>query len=628
MVTISTSFADTLPLPTPRLRFAWWDDVDAAHAHALWGNAQVTCLIGGPWTDAEVDEHLQQQHLLRQKHGVQYYPIFTRGTDAFVGCCGLRPRRAECARDGVIEYEIGFHLLPGYWGQRLAPEAAASVLAHAFGQLGAAAIFAGHHPQNAASRKALLRLGFAFTHEELYAPTNCMHPTYVFERGVPQPSQPLKTTTGFERVPPLEGLRPRRCCGLPPRLGAGLVVVLIMAGSQTASSELTKIGLASLHAPFFMMWVHTSFMVFVLPIALALHACGTGCAAARVRPPSWREELWDGGGAGGRLVTCGLRWRLVLTPPRCCQQSVPPLIALAAGFYVLWVAANYSYASALQFASAGIVTSIFSSCSAFVALFSRVLLGEPMNVAKVMSVGLAVGGVLVLGLARSDGAGTGASPLLGVLLALVASLSAAVYKVLFKWAFPGALSWRRLALFLSLLGLVNVALGTAPCLLMGYSGLEERFWAADPPLSTTTWLVLLGACVLVLVFNTSIAVGIALTTPLFISIGTELTIPATMLVDVLAAGTEYTWLEWLGAALLMASFAVLLTGGEAAAGGSGADADEGELAAGHFDSVNARRGMVSSGQTDRERLETESHDCEQTSEGRSCVGSLCSPVGR
>jgi solute carrier family 35, member F3/4 len=243
-------------------------------------------------------------------------------------------------------------------------------------------------------------------------------------------------------------------------------------------------------------------------------------------------------------------------------------------------------------------------------------------------VGLAVGGVLVLGLARSDGAGTGASPLLGVLLALVASLSAAVYKVLFKWAFPGALSWRRLALFLSLLGLVNVALGTAPCLLMGYSGLEERFWAADPPLSTTTWLVLLGACVLVLVFNTSIAVGIALTTPLFISIGTELTIPATMLVDVLAAGTQYTWLEWLGAALLMASFAVLLTGGEAAAGGSGADADEGEHAAGHFDSVNAGRGMVSSGQTDRERLETESHDCEQTSGGRSCVESLCSPVGR
>ena len=44
----------------------------------------------------------------------------------------------------------------------------------------------------------------------------------------------------------------------------------------------------------------------------------------------------------------------------------------------------------------------------------------------------------------------------------------------------------------------------------------------------------------------------------FISIGTELTIPATMLVDVAIFHEHKTWQEWLGALLLMASFAVLV----------------------------------------------------------------------
>ena len=48
-------------------------------------------------------------------------------------------------------------------------------------------------------------------------------------------------------------------------------------------------------------------------------------------------------------------------------------------------------------------------------------------------------------------------------------------------------------------------------------------------LAAGAWAAILGGSVFLLVFNTSIAVGIALTTPLFISIGTELTIPASAL---------------------------------------------------------------------------------------------------
>jgi hypothetical protein len=40
------------------------------------------------------------------------------------------------------------------------------------------ALFAGHNPANQASRELLARLGFRYTHDELYPPTGLMHPSY------------------------------------------------------------------------------------------------------------------------------------------------------------------------------------------------------------------------------------------------------------------------------------------------------------------------------------------------------------------------------------------------------------------------------------------------------------------
>ena len=58
-------------------------------------------------------------------------------------------------------------------------------------------------------------------------------------------------------------------------------------------------------------------------------------------------------------------------------------------------------------------------------------------------------------------------------------------------------------------------------------------------LAAGAWAAILGGSVFLLVFNTSIAVGIALTTPLFISIGTELTIPASALPRL----SQHIWAE-------------------------------------------------------------------------------------
>jgi len=164
---------------SPRLAFRLWraDDVDLAMD--LWGDPRVTALIDarGALDRGRVEARLRDEMELQARHGVQYWPAFLRDSGELAGCAGLRPRDPQA---GV--FELGFHLCARAWGRGLATEAGAAVVRFAFDQLHAAALFAGHHPNNAASRKVLLKLGFVHTHDELYPPTGLDHPSYRLER--------------------------------------------------------------------------------------------------------------------------------------------------------------------------------------------------------------------------------------------------------------------------------------------------------------------------------------------------------------------------------------------------------------------------------------------------------------
>jgi len=162
------------PQATPRLTFRTWTGADLELALALWGDPVVTEWIGGPFSEAAVRERLARESDHLAAHGVQYWPIFLRSTGEHVGCCGLRPYRPE-----QRVFELGFHLRPAHWGRGYATEAARAVIAYAFDTLRATALFAGHHPRNDTSRHLLTKLGFRYTHAELYPPTGLEHPSYL-----------------------------------------------------------------------------------------------------------------------------------------------------------------------------------------------------------------------------------------------------------------------------------------------------------------------------------------------------------------------------------------------------------------------------------------------------------------
>jgi RimJ/RimL family protein N-acetyltransferase len=149
-----------------RLVFRTWSEADEPLACALWGDAAVTRHLGA--IDARA--RLAEEIACARAHGIQYWPLFSRD-GAFVGCAGLHPHREEAR-------ELGYHLRPEFWGRGLAFEAARAVVEFAFGVLDLHTLVGMHGPDNHASKRVLEKLGFTYTHDELYPPTGRMHVAY------------------------------------------------------------------------------------------------------------------------------------------------------------------------------------------------------------------------------------------------------------------------------------------------------------------------------------------------------------------------------------------------------------------------------------------------------------------
>jgi len=161
-------------LKSPRLGFRRWSEDDLPVALALWGDPTVTRFTGGPFSPGQVAQRLKNEIASQNENHFQYWPIFLLETDEHVGSAGMR-----AYKPAERIYAMGFYLRPPLWGRGFAEEAGRAVIQYAFDSLGASALFAGHHPENAASKKILTKLGFQFTHKQLYPPTGLDHDSYL-----------------------------------------------------------------------------------------------------------------------------------------------------------------------------------------------------------------------------------------------------------------------------------------------------------------------------------------------------------------------------------------------------------------------------------------------------------------
>ena len=168
---------DPFFLRTGRLGFRCWVEKDWELAQELWGDIEVTKFFGGPFSEEAIRGRFETQIRNQAEFGFQYWPIFELKSGEFVGCCGLRPYWSD-----KVVHELGFHLRPKFWGKGSAIEAARAVIPYGFEVIGAKGLSAGHHPGNLNSKKVVEKLGFRYSHDELFEALGIQIPYYLLER--------------------------------------------------------------------------------------------------------------------------------------------------------------------------------------------------------------------------------------------------------------------------------------------------------------------------------------------------------------------------------------------------------------------------------------------------------------
>jgi len=154
-------------LETARLILRRFTLEDAGFMLGLLNEPSFIANIGdrGVRTIEQARQFLMQSHLASyERHGYGHYLIELKDGRIPIGTCGL------IYREALGEVDVGYALLPAWWSQGYAFEAASAVMAYGRGPLGLKRIVAVVSPGNTASIRVLEKLGLRYAGPVRLAP--------------------------------------------------------------------------------------------------------------------------------------------------------------------------------------------------------------------------------------------------------------------------------------------------------------------------------------------------------------------------------------------------------------------------------------------------------------------------
>lgn len=154
-------------LETARLILRRFTPEDAEFMLGLLNEPSFIANIGdrGVRTIEQARQFLIQSHLASyERHGYGHYLIELKDGRIPIGTCGL------IYREAIGEVDVGYALLPAWWSQGYAFEAASAVMAYGRGPLGLKRIVAVVSPGNTASIRVLEKLGLRYAGPVRLAP--------------------------------------------------------------------------------------------------------------------------------------------------------------------------------------------------------------------------------------------------------------------------------------------------------------------------------------------------------------------------------------------------------------------------------------------------------------------------
>ncbi|MBX7219950.1 MAG: GNAT family N-acetyltransferase [Blastocatellia bacterium] len=146
-------------LETERMLLRWFTPEDVDALYLLGTIPEIIKYTGNqPFASKEAARAYLEAQPLRdyQVYGYGRFALVWKETGSVIGFSGVK-RWEE-----IDEDELGYRLLPEFWGKGLAKEAARVVIADAQQNLGLKRLVSVIHPENEASKNVVCKLGFAY----------------------------------------------------------------------------------------------------------------------------------------------------------------------------------------------------------------------------------------------------------------------------------------------------------------------------------------------------------------------------------------------------------------------------------------------------------------------------------
>jgi len=222
------------------------------------------------------------------------------------------------------------------------------------------------------------------------------------------------------------------------------------------------------------------------------------------------------------------------SPPTASAMTVPRMVLILTTMNMISLFGNCMWYTSLGLTVVSLNNTIYQSNCVFVLLFSFLLLDEQLTFKKFFACIVSIGGVVMVTFSMPlDANSPSGNSVVGIICDVVACVLWAVWEVGFTFITTKHLQMtNRMAdtlLFMVGIGAVNLLLFWPSLVLLHYAGIESFELPPDDE-AILSIVILIGLDIL---FCISLLYGIALCSPIFMSMGMVLVIPITFFADII-----------------------------------------------------------------------------------------------
>ncbi|CAN8095262.1 unnamed protein product [Discula destructiva] len=241
------------------------------------------------------------------------------------------------------------------------------------------------------------------------------------------------------------------------------------------------------------------------------------------------------------------------------KLSLRATAVLSLEFCMLWFCANYFASACLEYTSVGSVTILTSTSSVWTLVFCAVMGVDTFTVRKLVGVLASLAGVVLISTVDLSGASdedrgnfphkSQTSIAIGDGMAFFSAIVYGLYVTVMKRR-VGDEDRVNMQLFFGLVGLFNLVLLWPGFFVLHWTQIEPFGW---PP-SGKVWLIIILNSISSFISDMSWAYAMLLTTPLVVTVGLSLTIPLSLIGEMIQYEQYSSWIYWVGAGIVLMSF--------------------------------------------------------------------------